>query len=274
MRSDLARSVHDSANPGLWNELLCAWVPDNTPKVRDFSGNGNHAIAVTGSPTIGIIPPHRGVASYWLAYRGYPVRALDLRAASSAVQIGAIGGTRTAGKPFSVFAVWERTSTATGDIVGCRNGSGAGDLWKLYGSSTNTLTVEYDPTGSGASVNTASAAWDQPHSGGFTYDGSYFRLFLDGKHVSTSTLKTSAAIDQDAVWIGRRADAVGEYLVGYIGPVYIWKRAIRQSEYSLLSRDPLAPFSRKESSSFVVPAAPPAASVPKFMHHYKVRRTA
>lgn len=120
----------------------------------------------------------------------------------------------SSGTPMSVFglAKFPNTNTGTRVMQGARTGN---DLFKI-GFTDLQPTFDYDTVENGgkvsSGVNISDQAW---HLYVGTYDGDTIRFYIDGQQIGTPvTGKTTAAIATTQGAIGRRGDAVGEYLIG------------------------------------------------------------
>lgn len=150
------------------------------------------------------------------------------------------GITRTAGQPFSAFTMFK---TALTDqyvyILGIRNGSGAGDLWKI-GVSNSAFKYEYDSTGNGGTVTPNPAVTfndSRWHMAVLVYDGSSIKGYFDGADVNgTVTDRPNAAIDQTLGAIGCNAATGDETFTGFAQHCGYLTRALSAAEILKLAR--------------------------------------
>lgn len=146
------------------------------------------------------------------------------------------GFTRNAGQPMSVLAVFKPTLPTGGQsvIVGIRNGSGAGNLFKLYCPQNpgQGMGFQYDPTGSGGDPGSGSfvVSSDVWYMALGVYDGSNIILYVNGVQVGILTNKPNAAINQTLGAIGVRADNNTEPYTGYIQHAALFSRALSAAE--------------------------------------------
>jgi hypothetical protein len=151
---------------------------------------------------------------------------------------------RTAGQPLTAVA-WINTANAGAShrvIIGARNGSLAGQLWKLE-TNGNLPAFEYDPVGGGVAIaGSTSVADGRNHLLVAVYDGTNTILYVDGTQVAISGSFPSAAITTTAGAIGRQTNSSAEYFAGAIGQTYIFSehylaqksRAIIQQAFWIL----------------------------------------
>lgn len=148
------------------------------------------------------------------------------------------GITRTSGQAFSAFALFKRSAGGVNQtVVGVRNGSLTGDLWKIEVNSSNILAFQYDPTGGGANVPSAvttdTTSW---YFAVGVHNGSTITTYVNGISSGTpSTGKTTAAIDQTLGAIGVRADNDAEDFSGLIQHVGYLDRALTENEISQMA---------------------------------------
>jgi hypothetical protein len=256
-----ARNASESENPKLWDGLEMAYVPMGSTRLKDLSGNNRDPISTTGNLSTGII---KGVSSYNRTYpdtyMGYGVNSL-VYDGSSGVDLGNTGFFRSAGEPMSYFFhSGSKPTTSSGALTTCWGGTSAGNIWYVSLTSFTAMNINYDPTGSGSVLNVGGVAFNMPHTGGFVYNGSNLRAYIDGLPAGQSGHIPNAAINKDQTSIGYNAFNNDTFHYGGIGSIYIWSRALTASEYKKLHRDPLAPFRKKQRVSVAVPAAVPTPS--------------
>lgn len=143
--------------------------------------------------------------------------------------------TRTAGQGASLFAISQTGTGGSRTIAGVRNGSGAGQIWKLGQTGTNLIQFEYDTTGSGGVAPSAVAETSAVHFSAGSYDGLNIITYQDGVQVGILTGKPSAAITVTVGGIGKRADTAAEFWAGPLQHVGILNRALTAGEHRKLA---------------------------------------
>lgn len=164
---------------------------------------------------------------------------------SSYVNIGSIGVIRSSGAPLTVLCFGHVLQGAVaGVIIGSRNGSGAGDLFKLQRSTSTNLQFQYDPTGSGATVTTTSNLLYNSsfYCAAGRYNGSTIDLITKSSVTNiakiSSTSKPSAALDQDNYSIGARTDSLSEYVESHIYSVELYTCALTDEQIAFRFDNP------------------------------------
>lgn len=103
---------------------------------------------------------------------------------------------------------------------------------------------------------------------------SNYKLYYNGKVFTTGTGPATVANMANGSLLRNNPADVNTGINGEFSAIYLYNRAISAREVRQLHVDDAAPLQLRRRASVLVPAAPPATTVPKFMHHYKVRRTA
>lgn len=204
-----------------FDSLLQAWY-------RLEQGNGTFFVdqnsRFNGTCAVTACPAFNSSGKYGGAY--------TFDGVNDSLDLGLAGPNMTVGSQLTVNAWVKVPSNPTGNvvIVGVRNGSATGDLWKL-GANQTAWRFEFDTTGSGGAVGGGTF-----NVGNWTmltgvYNGSDILFYFNGVF-NTSLTRASARIDQRLMAIGKRADSPGEYFNGSIDEVMVVNRTFSSTEIS------------------------------------------
>lgn len=243
-KAGYARSAGESANPGLWKELVGAWIPAfgaTGSQIIDVSGNGH-----TGN--LEVMDP----ATDWIVSGGHT--ALDFDGVNDRVDIGPnLAYSReqitifirmysdSGGATFREFVSQNQTSNNWRGRVGNPNS----DTWfSVYISAVEKRS------------DTSGLPTDEWVNWVGRYDGSFVTQFHNGKEVGIP-LAATGTIDGGAgnTAFGAKELGGGAWL-GKQAACCIWDRALSDQEVTLLDADPLAPFRRKPLFISMAGAAP------------------
>lgn len=231
----MARSQYQSANPGLWRDLVCYLSPSVAHPgglLRDLSGSNNDGTIVdatytpTDGPRGGSGIQHAGSPEYY--------KVDD----SPALKFGT--------DPFTV-GIWVKTSTTNVSQILNKGVSGQG-----HGADANSFAISIDngnlvrfscgTDGSAIIFNVSSFFDDQWHFVcGTLIPEEGPRLYIDGVLVVFDSSYTISSItrSQDMI-IGADWDLAGLNFLGSTSELMIWRRALSGDEVRTLWQDPFA----------------------------------
>lgn len=233
--SDFARNSDESAFPELWDGLVGAWSPSLGPTDLDLF---DHAPGKLNNGTLA----NMDASTAWLVTeRGY---VLDYAGDDDYIVIPDSPSI----SPTSAIAIsaWIKGGTQVQRIASHYDGPPVQRGWLLLGATSNFRIIisrngQYN--GSDAKDYTSSiAVFDNTwHYIAITFDGSSLTLYIDGIEDTTPTKTQDGAItsihDSTAdMLIGAESDSGGvkEFFTGQIGDVFIYNRALVQSEIRLI----------------------------------------
>jgi len=143
-----------------------------------------------------------------------------------------VGFTRTSGQPLSV-GIWFKTILTTSNItfISVRNGSAAGNLWKIGWGTAGQIQFSYDSTGGGGAAASSTKFNDGKwHHAVGVYDGTNITIYVDAVQVGQITNKLAAAINQTLLGIGFRPDTGAEFFKGNLDQAFISNQALSLAE--------------------------------------------
>jgi hypothetical protein len=239
-----ARSAGESENPGLWDGLCCAYVPQLGYRGATWQDEASNETWTLNSFTLG---------THWTTQNG----VLSLSHDSS--RYASMPGRKlpSGNLPRSVFAkVFLTGANNYGNIFHYgTNAPQQSCAFTLDVSGRYPLVARYFLNATASTIALPLSAWA---TCGFTYDGQYLQYWGDGK--------SGGRIDLGAGWfatntpgtglfIGRGDDWGASNFPGSIACVYAWDRDISAAAIEQLSADPLAMFQPRRRAFAVAAAA-------------------
>ena len=244
-----ARTPGESVNPGLWKDLIGAWVPALGVTgliLKDVSGFGDDGVFFNMELEDWTVDE---LDEYHLQYDGSNEHVQTSGSTGSLPTVGA----RITTNHTIMQWLW-KDSTAAGVRPFCIYDWNDLDL-------DEDLNLWYDTTsdfwytvrGSQGDEPTEAASLgafpigEWVHVTG-TYDGTTTSIYKNGLLMDTGTVSTtSGAGNTEPLIIGADSDQndgglMGNWWDGKIGPTYIWNRILSEGEIRTLCADPLAPF--------------------------------
>ena len=206
--------------------------------LTDLTGNGNTGTITSGTWVRTMLAIISKTISETITVLDTRLQSLYGVTLDGSGMFGAfVNPTRTAGQPFAAM-IWVKTTSAPASgnrvLIGARNGSSAGDLWKLQENTNGSVTFEYDTVGLGGTAQGAAGTVvndGNVHLVTGIYTGSVIKVMGDGVVTGTPlTGKPSAFIDTVLGGFGYRPDSGGEKFIGTLGEAIIFKRAPTEAE--------------------------------------------
>ncbi|KKM04498.1 hypothetical protein LCGC14_1763650 [marine sediment metagenome] len=243
-----------SANPGLWDGLVGAWVPSlgvTGLTLFDVSRGSNNGTLTSMDPATDWVMSEKG----W---------ALDFDGSDDNVLLPTDGGLlnvlRTA--PHSFVLNFKSRSLSGNQRIFAHSETSAGLRQNVLWTQASAIGFTWDPSTGKAGKSTSFTDTSEWHSLiGVLEDSATISAYLDGVPMTGTTSRGSP---DGLTYLGQSAGGTARFN-GQIGVFLIYSRILTFPEIQTLYVDPLAPFRLARRTLVGVAAAPGGTILPQMM---------